>query len=279
MQRASLLGVGFLLLLGCGGGTTEDRIIKKLDKLNEATADKVDKAQSVNDLKDIFREYKSQKAAVFSDLKGLGRDKAERFFPRLIDETAAGQKKLHDAVSQLHKRLTGDVTNPVVLIETSSGQVTIELYEKLAPLTVKNFLAYVDDKFFDGTIFHRVMSNFMIQGGGFEPGMKKEKPTRAPILNESFNGVENDRGTIAMARTGEPNSATAQFFINVVDNRALNLSDAQDGVGYAVFGKVVEGMDVVDKIREVKTRRLGPHDDVPAEDVMINSIRRVERKK
>ena len=168
--------------------------------------------------------------------------------------------------------------NPVVIMETSMGPVKIELFQNKAPITVKNFLAYVDDKFYDGTIFHRVIPDFMIQGGGFLPDMK-EKRTRAPIKNESYNGVTNDRGTLAMARTGDPDSATAQFFINVKDNDFLNKSKAQDKFGYAVFGKVIEGMDVVDKIRVVDTHDVGQHEKVPVEDVIIKSIRRVETKK
>ena len=165
--------------------------------------------------------------------------------------------------------------NPIVLMETSEGPVKIELFESKAPITVKNFLSYVDDKFYDGTIFHRVISDFMIQGGGFLPGMK-EKRSKAPIKNESSNGLANTRGTLAMARTNAPDSATAQFFINVKDNAGLDRRNARDGVGYAVFGKVIEGMDVVDKIRVVDTGRVAGHDDVPETDVIIKSIRRVE---
>jgi cyclophilin family peptidyl-prolyl cis-trans isomerase len=168
--------------------------------------------------------------------------------------------------------------NPVVVTDTSMGTIKIELYQDKAPVTVENFLKYVDDKHYDGTIFHRVIEDFMIQGGGFLPGMKGEKPTRAPIRNESSNGLLNLRGTLAMARTGDPNSATAQFFINVKHNDFLDRARARDGVGYAVFGKVIDGMDVVERIREVKTHRVGPHDDVPVQDVVIKSIRRVETK-
>ncbi len=167
--------------------------------------------------------------------------------------------------------------NPIVIMETSHGTIKIELFADKAPLTVKNFLSYVDDKHYDNTIFHRVISSFMIQGGGFQPGMK-EKKTRDPIKNESDNNVSNARGTIAMARTSEPNSATAQFFINVVDNRRLDKAYAGDGVGYCVFGKVIEGMDVVDKIKGVKTGAFGSHNDVPVEDVVIKSVKREESK-
>jgi cyclophilin family peptidyl-prolyl cis-trans isomerase len=166
--------------------------------------------------------------------------------------------------------------NPVVVVDTSMGPIKIELYADKAPVTVKNFLQYVDDKHYDGTVFHRVIPDFMIQGGGFEPGMK-EKKTRAPIKNEAGNNVSNERGTLAMARTSDPDSASAQFFINVKDNKFLDRKQARDGVGYAVFGKVVEGMDVVDKIKGVKTTKRGPFDDVPSEDVVIKSVRRASK--
>jgi cyclophilin family peptidyl-prolyl cis-trans isomerase len=168
--------------------------------------------------------------------------------------------------------------NPQVLMQTSMGPIKIELYESAAPITVKNFLRYTDEEFYDGTIFHRVMSDFMIQGGGFVPGMK-EKDTHEPIKNESFNGLSNTRGTVAMARTPDPDSASAQFFINVVDNAMLDRNRSPDRVGYAVFGKVIEGMDVVDKIRAVETGDRGGHENVPVEDVIIKSVRRVEQKK
>ena len=155
------------------------------------------------------------------------------------------------------------------------GPIKIELFEDLAPITVKNFLQYVDDKFYDGTIFHRVIADFMIQGGGFAPGLKVKK-TRAPIKNEAGNNVSNERGTIAMARTDEPDSATAQFFINTVDNRRLDRANAKDEVGYAVFGHVVEGMEVVDKIRRVETETPDGHKNVPVKDVVIQSVRRVK---
>jgi cyclophilin family peptidyl-prolyl cis-trans isomerase len=165
--------------------------------------------------------------------------------------------------------------NPVVVMETSKGTVKIELFQDKAPITVKNFLEYVDDKHYDGLIFHRVIPTFMVQGGGFEPGMK-EKKTRDPIKNESDNGLSNERGTIAMARTNKPDSATSQFYINVKDNPDLDKAKARDKVGYCVFGKVIEGMDVIDKIKDVKTHSVGPHDDVPVDDVTIKSIRVVK---
>lgn len=169
-----------------------------------------------------------------------------------------------------------DKKNPVVVMETSMGSIKIELYADKAPGTVKNFLNYVDDKFYDGTVFHRVIPTFMIQGGGMEPGLK-EKKTKEPIKNESDNGVSNERGTIAMARTNQPNSATAQFFINVKNNDFLDKVKARDGVGYCVFGKVIDGMDVVDKIKAVETGSQGGHDDVPVKDVVIKSVRRADK--
>src|SRR5262249_4154331 len=157
---------------------------------------------------------------------------------------------------------------PIVLMDTSMGKIKIELYPDKAPITVKNFLTYVDEKFYDGTIFHRVIPNFMIQGGGMMPTMK-EKDTKAPIKNESSNGLPNQRGTIAMARTNQPDSATAQFFINHKDNKFLDKAQSRDGVGYCVFGKVLEGMDVVDKIAGAKTGDKGDYQDVPVQDVII----------
>jgi cyclophilin family peptidyl-prolyl cis-trans isomerase len=165
-----------------------------------------------------------------------------------------------------------DQKNPRVIMDTSLGKVTIELYADKAPISVKNFLQYVDDKHYDGTIFHRIIADFMVQGGGFEAGMKQKK-TRDPIKNEATNGLSNERGTIAMARTNIPDSATSQFYINVVDNKALDRANSKDGVGYAVFGKVLEGMDVIDKIRRVETGK----GDVPNSDVVIRSIRRVSK--
>jgi peptidyl-prolyl cis-trans isomerase B (cyclophilin B) len=154
-----------------------------------------------------------------------------------------------------------------VKLTTSLGAITLELDAEKAPETVKNFLAYVQAKHYDNTIFHRVIKGFMIQGGGFEPGMK-QKPTNAPIQNEAKNGLKNAVGTIAMARTQAPHSATAQFFINVADNDFLD-NPGQDGWGYCVFGKVSEGMDVVNAIKGVKTGTKGFHQDVPVEDVVI----------
>ena len=156
-----------------------------------------------------------------------------------------------------------------VQLTTNHGVITIALNEEKAPKTVANFKSYVEAGHYDGTIFHRVIKNFMIQGGGMEPGMN-QKATQAPIENEAANGLKNKRGSIAMARTSDPHSATAQFFINVVDNDFLDFkAPSGQGWGYCVFGEVVEGMDVVDAIRKVKTGSKGFHQDVPAEDVII----------
>jgi peptidyl-prolyl cis-trans isomerase B (cyclophilin B) len=165
--------------------------------------------------------------------------------------------------------------NPQVRLSTSLGDITLELDEQAAPKTVRNFLAYVDEGFYDGTIFHRVIDGFMIQGGGFEPGLR-QKPTRAPIENEAANALKNDAYTIAMARTSEPHSASAQFFINVKDNPFLNYSaSTPQGWGYCAFGRVVEGEEVVDRIKGVSTGSRGFHRDVPLEDVVITKARRI----
>jgi len=181
--------------------------------------------------------------------------------------------------------------NPVVIMKTSLGTIKIELFHDKAPISVKNFISYVDEKYYDNTVFHRVIKGFMIQGGGFTATDPiKQKSTKAPIKNESDNGLKNDRGTIAMARTQDPNSATSQFFINVLDNNSLNRG-AADPNGYAVFGKVIEGMDVVDKIRDVQTgnapaiARGGNQEmsttfqNVPVTKVIVESVRRADVKK
>lgn len=164
----------------------------------------------------------------------------------------------------------------MIKLNTNFGTITLELYPDKAPITVENFINYIKSGFYDGTIFHRVINGFMIQGGGMEPGMK-EKATNAPIKNEADNGLSNERGTIAMARTMEPHSASAQFFINLKDNTFLDhRAPSPDGWGYAVFGRVIDGMDVVDKIKEVQTGSSGFHQDVPVEDVMLESAEIVE---
>lgn len=157
----------------------------------------------------------------------------------------------------------------MILFETTLGNITVELFETDAPETTVNFRQYVEDAFYDGTIFHRVIDGFMIQGGGFEPGMV-QKDTRDPISNEASNGLANNRGTIAMARTMDPHSATAQFFINVTDNDFLNFrSETPDGFGYCVFGRVFEGMDIVDEIKATETTHRAGHSDVPKDDIII----------
>ncbi len=173
----------------------------------------------------------------------------------------------------MNTTLAEETNRPRVLVETSLGDFVLELNRDKAPVTVDNFLTYVNDGFYNGTIFHRVIGNFMIQGGGFTENLQK-KTTRDPIKNEAHNGLKNTKGTIAMARTSDPHSATAQFFINVVDNSFLNFkSKTQREWGYAVFGQVVEGMEVVDKIRNTPTGPQGPfRSDVPRETVSINAM-------
>lgn len=164
------------------------------------------------------------------------------------------------------------MANPSVLIETTSGDILLELFADKAPRTVENFLSYVKEGFYANTIFHRVIKDFIIQGGGLTMRME-QKPTHAPIANEADNGLANTRGTVAMARTSDPHSATAQFFINTVDNNFLNFSSPTgQGWGYCVFGQVADGMDVVDKIAKEKTTTLGTYDDVPVSAVLITNI-------
>ena len=204
----------------------------------------------------------------------------------LIASLAASAQK-QEAIKAISKHVKG---NPMVAVKTSFGTIKIELFAGKAPISVKNFLSYVDEKYFDNTVFHRVIKGFMIQGGGFAATDPiRQKPTKAQIKNESDNGLKNERGTIAMARTPDPNSATSQFFINVVDNRSLDRSDGD--AGYAVFGKVIEGMDIVDKIRVVETGSIPAialnggkeipttFTDVPRTKVVIETIRRLKAKK
>lgn len=170
--------------------------------------------------------------------------------------------------------------NPIVAMATSTGILKIELFEDKSPISVRNFLGYVEDGFYDNTLFHRVIPNFVIQGGGYEPGMKQKK-TKAPIKNESGNGLLNRRGTLANARTTAPDSATAQFFINVVDNEFLDRSQAQDGIGYCVFGQVIDGLDVADRITTIRTVSKHGHGNVPEEDVLIHfvlNLRQIEQQ-
>ncbi|HHL19161.1 MAG TPA: peptidyl-prolyl cis-trans isomerase [Thiothrix sp.] len=167
-------------------------------------------------------------------------------------------------------------TNPHVKIETTMGDITLELDAKNAPISTENFLSYVKEGFYDGTIFHRIIPNFMVQGGGMNPDMS-EKKTKATIKNEANNGLLNDRGTVAMARTNEPHSASSQFFINIKDNAFLNFkSEDMQGWGYAVFGKVIEGMDIVDKIVAMDRGNMGFHQDVPKESIIMNKVSIIE---
>ena len=168
------------------------------------------------------------------------------------------------------------MSNPVILLETSSGDILLELFEDKAPISTVNFLQYVDEGFYSNTIFHRVIKDFMIQGGGFTVRMQ-EKPTRDPIKNEATNGLKNLRGTLAMARTSEPHSASAQFYINTVDNEDLDhQNETDDEFGYCVFGQVIDGLEIVDKIQKLKTKPQGDHDDAPADMVVITSVSRFE---
>jgi cyclophilin family peptidyl-prolyl cis-trans isomerase len=190
--------------------------------------------------------------------------------------TGAGRAQDSNAVSEAKAPAPAPAGNPAIVIETSMGTIKAELWPDKAPATVQNFMAYVDGKSYDGTIFHRVIDGFMIQGGGFTAAME-EKPTKAPVKNEAKSDVRNDRGTLAMARTMVVDSATAQFFINLKDNGFLNhQNETPRGFGYCVFGKVTDGMDVVDKIAKVATTSVGPFDDVPAKAVTIVSIRRAQ---
>jgi cyclophilin family peptidyl-prolyl cis-trans isomerase len=168
---------------------------------------------------------------------------------------------------------TPEGDNPVVLMETSMGSIKIELFKEEAPISVKNFMDYVNENFYDGTIFHRVVPNFVIQGGGFTEDMTK-KATHPPIKNEAGNGISNTRGTVAMARTPYINSATSQFFVNLKDNIALDHKDeSSENYGYCVFGRVIDGMNVVDSISRVPRERRGQHNDVPVKPVIIKSVR------
>jgi peptidyl-prolyl cis-trans isomerase B (cyclophilin B) len=203
-----------------------------------------------------------------------------------------GKKTNQDNTAAKDKEDTDDPGKTLkVTMETSMGTIELELYPDKAPITVKNFLSYVDDKFYDGTLFHRVIPTFMIQGGGFEPGLKKKETRKPPIKNEAGNGLRNLRGAIAMGQIPRnPDSATCEFYINVVDNRFLD-PNPNNPAGYCVFGKVTDGMDVVDKIKDVKTETVMkkvehqgrmiqvPMEAVPVEEVTIKSVRRAPEKK
>jgi peptidyl-prolyl cis-trans isomerase B (cyclophilin B) len=193
------------------------------------------------------------------------------FFTLGSIQIAASQPK-----TQPQKGTASMSTNPRVNLKTNMGDIVIELNAEKAPKSAENFLMYAREGAYNNTIFHRVMDGFMVQGGGFEPGMK-QKPTHAPIDNEAANGLKNDKYTVAMARTNDPHSATSQFFINVANNEFLNFTaPSGNGWGYAVFGKVVQGEDVIDKIRAVKTGNAGPHQNVPTTDVIIEQATIIE---
>ena len=213
-------------------------------------------------------ETEKQRAMEEADRKAeMARKEAE--------EAAMEEARLAEAEREMQQETSAEEERYVnVVMETTYGSITIALDKEKAPVSVENFLSYVEDGGYDGTIFHRVIDGFMIQGGGFTPDMDR-KPTEAPIENEWRNGLSNDRGTIAMARTNDPNSATNQFFINVVDNGRLS-QPISGGAGYAVFGKVVEGMDVVDAIKNVATGVRGGMGDVPLEPVVITSVKTAE---
>lgn len=171
------------------------------------------------------------------------------------------------------KNMEQTTHNPIVMIETSEGTIKVELWADKAPITVKNFLTYVNEGYYNGTVFHRVIDGFMIQGGGLDENLKPKK-THEPIKNEAASDLKNVRGTIAMARTNVVDSATSQFFINVADNDFLDHQDnSTKGFGYAVFGKVVDGMDVVDRIEKTKTKTVGPHQDVPVKPIIIQDVK------
>jgi cyclophilin family peptidyl-prolyl cis-trans isomerase len=207
-----------------------------------------------------------------------------RFDSRVVAATLAVTMACAVAASAADTKAPADKgkekANPMVILTTSMGDIKVELYADKAPVTVKNFLDYTKAGYYDGTVFHRVIPNFMVQGGGLTPDMQDKTAGRMPaIKNESSNGLKNEVGTLAMARTSAPDSATSQFFINVANNEFLNKEKAQDKVGYAVFGKVVEGMDVVNKIVAVKTTSKGPHQNVPADPIVIKTARLVEPAK
>ena len=194
----------------------------------------------------------------------------------LCASIATAQTQIVSALPQPAAPANSKESSMVVVIETTLGRITAELYPDKAPLSVSNFLAYVDSKFYDGTIFHRVIPGFMIQGGGFTSQMR-QKPTQPPVKNEAGNGLKNDRGTLAMARTMVVECATAQFFINHKANAFRDLQDETPrGFGYTVFGKVTEGLEIVDKIAAVQTGNVGPFQNVPLTPVSITSIRRQE---
>lgn len=278
-MRTTLLAGLCLMVAGALAGckSSDDSAIGQQKSAFETLAASLGAVQDLDGMKKAMDAYSKNRAALINKIRSMPKEQVRAFVDRMESETQLGQDKVDEALKETHERLLKGKSHPQVLMETSMGPVKIELYETLAPVTVKNFLGYVDDKFYDGTIFHRVIPDFMVQGGGFRPNMR-EKTSGKPIVNESFNGLTNDTGTVAMARTNLPDSATAQFFVNVKNNHFLNRLVAPDGVGYAVFGKVIDGMDVIDKIRQVETDTVGQHENVPVKTVTIQSIRRIEKK-
>ncbi|OQX00690.1 MAG: cyclophilin [Thiothrix lacustris] len=199
------------------------------------------------------------------------------FATMLSFAAAAGVNAAEKAADKPAEQATSGDNMSTILIETTKGNIKVELDAKAAPKTVENVLAYVNEGFYNGTIFHRVIPGFMVQGGGFSETMKEKADKRAPVKNEANNGLKNERGTLAMARTSDPHSASSQFFINVSNNDFLNFrSETSQGWGYAVFGKVVEGMDVVDAIVGVKTTNVGGHGDVPVQPIIMTKVSVVE---
>lgn len=208
-------------------------------------------------------------------LTGCGGNDSSKTVEKVTPTESVSKSTTAESTSSAPTKTSGDKmsANPVIKIETSKGTMMLELDAEKAPNTAANFVAYVEDGFFDGLIFHRVIPNFMVQGGGMNPDMSEKADKRPPIKNEANNGLKNDRGTVAMARTGDPHSASSQFFINLKDNDFLNFtSETQAGWGYAVFGKITEGLDVIDEIAKVKTGNHGGHGDVPLEAVTITKM-------
>ena len=281
----SIFSFAFLVaIFGCGGGSSEDSITKQQIKLNQAAVDELAKVTDLAAIKQLLGNYLKNRQKIMAKftakIDSVPKEKGAIIEMRFRRDVRPSKEKLDEALADFNKRVTQGKSYPQVLMETSIGQVKIELFEDMAPITVENFLKYVDEKFYDGTTFHRVISNFKIQGGGYEPGGKRKPNSHSPIENESYNGLMNDPGTLAMARTDNPDSATSKFFINVSENNGfLNKIEALDGYGYAVLGRVVDGWNVVAKIKDVQTTTRDGKKDVPVEDVLIKSIRRVEKKK
>lgn len=267
-------------LAGCAGdGSPEDKLIQTENQLNQQLVEAISKAKDLAAVQEAMQQNAEKLKSVLTEIKRLPKDRLQKLSERFEADTAASRKAVDVALNKFQEKMLASGNLPMVQIDTSMGPVKVVLYDALAPITVKNFLAYADEGFFNGTLFHRVIPDFMIQGGGFLPGLKEKQDTRPTIKNEAFNGLSNQRGTIAMARTSDPDSAGAQWFINVKDNPFLDRARAQDGAGYTVFGRVTDGMDVVDKIKQVKTADRGGHEKVPVEDVVIQSVKRIEPEK